>query len=281
MKIKYILPFSILLFFGLLFAAPTGFISSDSASIILTINTFLFGIIAGFYIVVTTTDYNSVKNLIGEETAAWITLHQNVSIYDKSLGDKLTLLIDEYVRKAFDFEIIEYTKNTFSEFENIRKFIATLPIKQEMSSIYEQIDNTLGNITNHRQQLFILGAKTLSVYQWLVLLVLAAILIISLYGARTGELFFDIVVVAVSSATILILFMIRELDLYVWNEKTFSFDVFENVFRSIGQLPYYPEESIMKGRITPQGIEYRIGKRVYSEGRASRKLEVIKQKVNN
>ena len=107
MKIKYILPFSILLFFSLLFVAPTGFISSDSASIILTINTFLFGIIAGFYIVVTTTDYNSVKNLIGEETAAWITLHQNVSIYDKSLGDKLTLLIDEYVRKAFDFEIIE------------------------------------------------------------------------------------------------------------------------------------------------------------------------------
>ena len=58
-------------------------------------------------------------------------------------------------------------------------------------------------------------------------------------------------------------------------------DVFENVFKSIGQLPYYPEESIIKGRIVPQEVEYRIGRRVYSEGRASRKLEVIKQKVNN
>lgn len=279
MRTQYIFLFSVISFLVLLFVVPTGFISSDSASIILTINTFLFGIIAGFYIVVTTTDYNSVKKLVGDETAAWITIHQSVSVYDKSLGDKLMLLIDEYIRRAFDFEIIEYTKNTFPEFEKIRKFVAELPIKQEMSSIYEQIDNTLGEITDHRQQMFILGAKTLSAYQWLVLLVLAATFIVSLYGARTGELFFDIVAVAISSATVLILFMIKELDLYVWNEKTFSFDAFENVFKSIGQLPYYPEESIINGRVAPQETEYRIGKRVYSEGRMSRQVEIVRQKT--
>src|SRR3989338_1056803 len=106
MNTRNIFLVSVVIFIGLIFVAPASFITKDLGNTILTIVAFLFGIIAGFYIVVTTTDYNSVKNILASETAGWISLHQNISIYDKQLADKFSLLVDAYVIRVFAPKII-------------------------------------------------------------------------------------------------------------------------------------------------------------------------------
>lgn len=261
---------------GLLFVLPHSFIPSELGNTILTITTFLFGIIGGFYIVVTTTDYNSVKNILASETAGWISLHQNISIYDKQLSDKFSQLVDAYVRRAFDYEIIDYAKSTHVEFEALKRMIHDIPFKNELSSVYEQIRDVMDEIIISRQQLTVLGAKTLSPFQWFVLFILAILLVVSLYGLRSGELFFDIVTVAISSSVVLILLLIRDLDLYIWNEKTFGYDIFENVLKSVGQLPYYPAESLEAGRFHPAEKEYRIGTWLNFPKSLDRKVEIRK-----
>ena len=276
MKANYIFFASLFIFTTLLFLLPVGFISSDLGNAILTISTFLFGIMAGFYIVITTTDYNSVKSILASETAALISLYQNVLIYDKQSAEKLSLLIDEYVRNTLNYEIINYVRNTHRQFQNIQSAVRDLPIHDNLSSVYESIRNDMSNFIIARQQLTVLGAKTLSIFQWVVIFVLALIPLVSLYGLRTGEIFFDIVTVIVSVAVALILVLIRDLDLYVWNEKTFSFEIFENVFIAIGQLPFYPAESIRKGRVRPTENEYRLGTYVDFPRTLERKIEVIK-----
>lgn len=276
MKIYQVFFITLAVFVVLLFLLPRGFISSDLGNVILTIGTFLFGIIAGFYIIVTSTDYNSIKSILAVETAAWISLHHNVFIYDQKLGGKLSLLIDELMRKAFDYEIIDYARNTHLQFEKINNEVRNLPVRNGLSSLHQTIRGNINDITIARQQLTVLGAKTLSAFQWMVLFVLAIIPIASLYGLRTGELFFDVVTVTVSSVIVLILVLIRDLDLYIWNEKTFSFEIFQNVFRAIGQLPYYPVESVKKKRIHPVEKEYRIGILVDFPKTLERKIEVVK-----
>ena len=276
MKANYIFFASLFIFTILLFLLPIGFISSDLGNAILTISTFLFGIMAGFYIVITTTDYNSVKSILASETAALISLYQNVLIYDKQSAEKLSLLIDEYVRNTLNYEIINYVRNTHRQFQNIQSAVRDLPIHDNLSSVYESIRNDMSNFIIARQQLTVLGAKTLSIFQWVVIFVLALIPLVSLYGLRTGEIFFDIVTVIVSVAVALILVLIRDLDLYVWNEKTFSFEIFENVFIAIDQLPFYPAESIQKGRVRPVENEYRLGTYVDFPKTLERKIEVIK-----
>ena len=87
---KIIFPSSVVLFVALVFVLPKSFIPIDLGSTILTVATFLFGIIGGFYIMVTTTDYNSVKSILATETAGWISLHQNLYIYDKKLAKKFS-----------------------------------------------------------------------------------------------------------------------------------------------------------------------------------------------
>lgn len=276
MKANYIFFASLFIFTILLFLLPIGFISSDLGNAILTISTFLFGIMAGFYIVITTTDYNSVKSILASETAALISLYQNVLIYDKQSAEKLSLLIDEYVRNTLNYEIINYVRNTHRQFQNIQSAVRDLPIHDNLSSVYESIRNDMSNFIIARQQLTVLGAKTLSIFQWVVIFVLALIPLVSLYGLRTGEIFFDIVTVIVSVAVALILVLIRDLDFYVWNEKTFSFEIFENVFIAIDQLPFYPAESIQKGRVRPVENEYRLGTYVDFPRTLERKIEVIK-----
>jgi len=127
-----------------------------------------------------------------------------------------------------------------------------------------------------RQQLIVLGTKTLSSFQWTILWALATLFIFSLYGLRTGELFFDVVTVVISSSIALILFLIRDLDLYVWNEQTFGFDIFQGVFKSIGQLPYYPGESIVERRVHPMEKEYRVGTYINFPTSLERKIEIRK-----
>ncbi len=276
MKIRNIYVFlaSIGIFIGLLFVIPNSFLSEDLGNTILTVIAFLFGIIAGFYIVVTTTDYNSVKSLLATETAGWISLYDNVLIYDKECANKLSSLIDEYEIRAFDFEIIDFAKSTQAKFRAIEIFMTELPYKENMSSVHQNIRGNMDVIVNARQQLTVFGTRTLSAFEWIILTTLAFLLIFSLYGLRTGELFFDIVTVVVSGSVVLLLLLIRDLDLYLWNEQTFGWDVFQNIFKSINQLPYYPAESIESGRVHTKEKEYRVGRYVDFPKSMERRIEI-------
>lgn len=276
-KTHIIFCLTLIIFVALLFILPRGFISPDLGGTVLTITTFLFGIIAGFYIAVTAGDYNSVKNVLSDETGGLISLYQTVLVYDRPSAEKLDSLIDEYIRRQFDYEIMDYTKNTIPEFEKIKKVIQGLPVKQDQSSVYQGIISTLDLVIGTRQKMIVLGTKSLSKFQWGVLWLLAALVIVSLYGLRTGEIFFDIVAVAVSGVIILILSLIRDLDTYIWNEKSFGFDIFESVLLSINKLPYYPKESLEKKRIKPIHPEYRLGILLNPGKNLERRIEIIKK----
>ena len=268
---------AVIVFILLLLVVPQKFISPDLGNTVLTISTFLFGIIAGFFIVVTTTDYNTLKNLLASETGGLIALHQDVLMYDRDSANRLAELIDEYIRHSFDVELINSAQYIRPDFERIKKLIRELPIKQELAPILQEVRIVMDDLIKVHQDEIVLGTRTVSTFQWFVLIVLSALPIITIYGLRTGELFFDIVTVAFSSMIVLILLIIRAIDLYVWNEETFGYDIYEEVLKSIGKLPYYPQESIEKGRIHPRENEYRIGTRDKTLLSVDRKIEIVKK----
>lgn len=250
---------SVVIFVTLLFLVPANLIKSDYGNTILTITTFLFGIFGGFCVAVTTTDYNSIRSLAAQETAAWISLYESVKIYHSNSSKKLKTLLEHYIIRSFDYDFINYARETKKEFETISAFIRRLPYLTASSSTHQNILNLSANLVTYRQQLTALGKRSLSPLEWIVLDVLAIIVITTLYGLRTGSLFFDFVTVAVSSSTILILVLIRDIDRYTWNDSTFSFEVFNNVLLTLGELPYYPLEFIEQGIVTPTEKVYRVG----------------------
>jgi hypothetical protein len=227
--------------------------------------------------VVATTDYNNMKNVLAAETSNLIYLYNLIRSYDQTLTAKFSELIDDYLIHAFDFEIIDYTEGTENEFNNIIDAVNDLSYNENKSSIHQNIEQAFENLIGARQQLIILGTKSLSLFQWVVLAVLGMLVVFSLYGLRDGSLFFDLITVLISSSIVLIFFLIRDIDLYIWNEQTFGFDIFENVFKAIGKKPYYPKESVTSGRIKPVDAEYRTGEYIDYPQSRKRKIEFIKK----
>lgn len=277
MKTKSIVFTSVVIFFVALFVVPVGFIpDTNRGGDLVTVITFLFGILAGFYIVVTTTDYNSFKAAVAEETAGWISLYQNMVIYDRRAARRLANLIDQYIIRAFDFEIIEYVRITQHEFQQIDTFIRRLPVKERLSGVHEKISDNFINIVLKRQMLTVLSMRTLSFFQWAVLYILSGLLVLVLYGIRDGRIFSDLVAVSISSSVVLILILVRELDLFLWNEKTFAYDAYQNVFVGIGKLPYYPQNTINNHRVTISEPIYRVGEELgRGTTRQKRRIQII------
>src|SRR3989338_1174051 len=275
MKIKEIYLISILVFIFLVLLIPDRFIEPETGNTILTIGTFLFGLLAGFYIVVTTTDYNNLKSILAKETASWDCLYKNMRTYNKETEEKLSNIVDEYVQRNFDYELLEVINGTAEEFKRVEKIMEDMPIIPDKQSTHQVILGNVDDLRNARQQQNALLRKALSAFQWIVLISTATLVIWSLFGLRTGALFFDAVTVLISSSIVLILLLIRDIDLYLWNEK-FGFDIFEDLLKNIGKLPYYPSVLIDKGRLKPKESEYRVG--VYKNFPQSleKTIEIIK-----
>lgn len=275
MKIQFVFLVSVVVCTALLFVLPIELISSEFGDTILTISTFLFGILAGFYIYVTTTDYTLLKETAAQETGAYISLYEALKQYDPTYATKIAAHIDEVMRHSFDFDFIDYPAGTQKEFDALRIAVREIPVRAEKTFLHEAVVNSMVTLINARQKLLALATRALSIFQWGVLVALALIVVGTLYGLRSGDLFFDLVTVIISSTVILILVLIRDIDEYAWNEKTFGFDVFESVFRAIEMLPYYPNEAIQDGTITPTERTYRLGIYTNHPDSFDRRIEIV------
>lgn len=274
MGVRKIFVASVVFFTGILFVIPPGLIDPNFGNTILTITTFLFGIFAGFCILVTTTDYTTVRSLASEETSHWISLYQTMRVYRDSFAEELRAIIEHYIIRSFDYDFLDYARETKEEFKTATEFLIRLPVDEKESSVHQNILDRLADITLARQNLTALGKRSLSSLEWIVLLVLAVTVVASLYTLRNGTLFFDFITVAVSASIVLVLVLIREIDKYTWNEGTFSFDVFNNVLTAMDGLPYYPAEFVGK-IIWPRESEYRVGTLISPGKSWERKIEIV------
>jgi len=143
--------FSVVIFSAIAYLLPINLINTDYGNVILTIATFLLGIFAGFCILVTTNDYNSVRGLAADETAAWISLYQTIRVYDASEAEKLKPLLSEYIIRSFDHDFIDYARETKREFESINNLVMLLPVVETRSSVHQNILDRMADITKARQ----------------------------------------------------------------------------------------------------------------------------------
>ncbi|HEY4482687.1 MAG TPA: hypothetical protein VI953_00760 [Candidatus Paceibacterota bacterium] len=269
---------SVLVFALLAYIIPTGLINTDYGNVILTIATFLLGIFAGFCILVTTNDYNSVRGLAADETAGWISLYNTLQVYDKSEAAKLKPLLSEYIIRSFDYDFIDYARETKPEFKPIQELVTNLPVVEAKSSVHQNVLDRMDDVISARQHLTALGNRSLSPLEWLVLFMLSSTVVATLFGLRTGSLFFDFVTVAVSSAIVMILVLTYDIDRYMWNDAAFGFETFNNVLIALGELPYYRQDFLERGIVVPIENKYQIGIIINPGKSWERRIEIVEKK---
>lgn len=246
-----------IIFVILVLFAPTGFLKID-ASTILTATTVLFGILAGFFIAATLTNYSRLQSLISEETASLIALRDKCQIIEPKIVKDVEDAIDNYLIANFDYELVDFVDNTWPEFNAIQKL--TEKIKRD-TDVYASLMDTRENLLKNRQEITLTTRPIIGIESWTILIVLAFVNTFILYAIRDASIVSAIFTVFLSSATFLILFLLYDIDNNLFAEEHLAYKIYQRVFKEIGKLPYYTETSIKSGRTKPpKGESYRIGK---------------------
>src|SRR3989344_3164975 len=70
--------------------------SSSEVELILTISTFLFAIILGFYLSRLNTRYDKIRELIASEDSRWLTIYEQSAFMGHGFQDRVRDIIDKY-----------------------------------------------------------------------------------------------------------------------------------------------------------------------------------------
>ena len=244
-------------FVGLLYIFPQRF-DIGNVSTLFTAVALLFGVIAGFFIAATLTNYFKLQSLVAKETSKLIALHENILVLEPSLKKQINEAIDNYLIAAFDWEFSIYIDKTWDEFDEIIKI--TKKVKERDSELYSQLLNIRDDLIETRQEMTLTGRRIIGLSHWVTLIVLASTSIFLLYVMKEPSLESSIFTVLLSSTTCLVLFLLQEIDNNTFAEEQLAFSVYQIIFKRLGNLPYFSELDLKEKRVKiPKSGKYRVG----------------------
>lgn len=234
---------------------------SDSIELILTVSTFLFAILAGFYINRLNQRFDTIRELLGQEDAHWLTLFKGAAFFNEEFGKRLAELMDTYYIYALDAKNLEYYKRTTQIFCRIHDELARSK-PQETRNITTYMIELLSMLEERRNRISMLVREKLTGGQWLMLLILAGIILYCLFFLKMPTMSSWIITPMLSTVLALVLLTMRDLQNFRLNGESLGIESAEETFDILGRPRYYNAAQLEDGSaILPENIEkYRLGR---------------------
>ncbi len=251
---------------------------NDKVEIILTVSTFLFAILTGFFLSRLNDRYNQIREVTAAEDAAWTSLYRMAPAFGKNFVKKISKIIDKYYIVAFDFDVGNYYKHNTKYFNQIYSALMEIKISTpKIDNLFDDMFSLLLEIEHKRNKSSVLASEKLTMGQWLVLLFLAGMIMLSIFSLDTVDIYYKIAAVIFSTTLVLILLTLRDLQNLRHGGQLLAVESGQEVFEFIGELRYYNQEYIETGLIKiPENIkEYRLG--LHKPG-GKFKIKVVKNK---
>lgn len=207
----------------------------------------LFGIIVGFFIADLYSRYQGIRDNAAVDASSLSTYYA----FAKILGDnaknkkwivKQKRLIKNYIHKFMPLPWQRYGE-TEPEFSAI--FDSLREVKYDSDKENETFSNILAMFSAHsdaREKLVMYGKDKLSWGEWLVVLFLGAVLLASLFLTNDGSIISIVFTGAISSAILILLFVVKDLNNLNFGESAISVEPYERVLDAIGEPRYYKKK---------------------------------------
>ncbi len=245
---------------------------------IITISTFLFAILAGFFMSRMNSRYDNIREFVAKEDALWLALYEDSKMYGKKFTGKIRELIDKYYIVAYDFiEFNDYYKHNAKYFLAIYDELKKIK-KNRAEGSFQTILDTLEQIEENRNQNSVLLQEKVTAGQWAILVLLAAVVIFSVYYTKTADLFSHVTITLLSTVLVLVVLVLRDLQNQRLGGAWMLVESGEELFEVIGKLRYYPEKYLKDGSIKiPNNVKkYRVG--LHEPGEEKFKIKIIDKK---
>lgn len=236
---------------------------SNEIELVLTISTFLFAILAGFFIARLNTRYDNICDCVAREDALWLSLYIISSGISKAFQTKISSLIDEYYIVAYDFELGLYYKYNAHTFQKIFQTICELKVDKspKQAEIMGNGMVLMENIEQARNTSSVLSIQKLTKGQWGVMLLLSFIITFSIFAIKTETIFSQLSAILLSTILVLVLLLIRDLQNLRLGGKAMLDESGAEVLEFMGKLRYYNKRYLDEGitNIPDFVKKYRVG----------------------
>lgn len=234
--------------------------SAENIQIILTMSTFLFAILAGFFISSFNSRFKAIKDYIAEEDAYWISLYRTSILLGKKFQGKIKKIIDNYYITVYDFQLGEYYKYNSKYLGEIHQELSKFKSKPEGKFIGLMVMECY-NIEKNRNKSSVLTSEKVTKGQWSILFILTEIIILSIFSLRTPLLYSQITTIMFSTALILVILILRDLQNGRVRGTSILTETGQEIFESIENLRYYNQKQINSGysRVPKSIKKYRLG----------------------
>ncbi len=263
---------------GLNFFLPRTPAGGD-VNIVLTISTFLFAILAGFFIARLAARYDSIRMSIASEDAEFLSAYYTMRLVSKRLATKMANALDHYYISAYDFYLSDSQsayKATILPFRRLWELLDEVdPGKHE--AVFQSLVAQLTAVEHCRNQASVVSEERMTFGSWLLMLVLAAIILVSVFYVRTDALYSQFVTVGLSTALVMVMLTLRDLQNMMLGGKSLLEESGQEMFEAMGKLRYYHASFLRNGisRVPSHIRQYRMGSHV--PGSPKHKIKVVKR----
>lgn len=255
--------------------------SSSDIEIILMISTFLFAILAGFFLARLNTRYNKITELVATEDAYFLSFFNTARFLGKEFVNNIRELIDTYYIIAYDFNTDYYKSNAgvlLQFYEELEK--VDIKKNKKAESVFDEMVIFLSQIEENRNKNAVLTLDRVTKGQWVILLLLGSIIIFFLFFLKTDALYSQITTVLFSTILTLIILIIRDLNsLRLNGGEDILQESGQEIFEAIGKMRYYPEKHLKNGMThIPKHVKrYRLG--THEAGAEKFEIRIVENKV--
>ena len=227
---------------------------------VLAATAIFYSILIGFYIASAMTNLSRLKTLVATETGALIAIYHITKLSLPEKTNQVREAIDRYVIKRFDYEIADYTEPTTEEFYAIFDCLKNAKGKSDgESAAINYIAEAMYYVAQARREISIVGVKIVNGVSSTLLYILSGIIIVSLFVLRTPSFESSLIAVLLSTAAVLMLLILHDVDGNRFGEEQYAIDTYQDVFRDIGKEEYYSSHILKGFRYKPKTKHYRSG----------------------
>ena len=215
---------------------------------LLSVSTFLFGIFGAFIMQDRYARLNNLRSTLRTDDSLYINIYKLSGVFGKNVRRRTQKLIDNYITKTIDLKLIDYNKAS-KEFLALYDYIINIkPRNSKQTEVYGELLDCIDSANSGRESIGYLIRNNIQKFEWFSLIGLLGTIIFAVFYMNDNSIPFIIISILVSTTSVILLLVIRELDNLRWKEKTWIWEPLEDLFSDLDLLPYFPEEVITSVR---------------------------------
>jgi len=210
--------------------------------------TFIFGTLSAFYISMGTTRQQNLITLLKESDGRILSIFNLLKVFPRQEREQTVELIDQYLIAQIDYELKDFDLS-YPQFGALFEQVQNLNTGSEKEKeAYSLILDNLNELSIGRQKIGALVNAAISKIEWIILISLEMIMIVSLVALNSANGLSFLIVMLLVMTSLFILELTYRIDTLNWKEQHMIWEPLQDLFVQIGRLPYLPQVIIKKGR---------------------------------